>query len=335
VSNSTLAVPSTKRLLSYEELTEPLNEELRAFRGYFNDQLRTEVPLLGQVLRYLTRQRGKQMRPLLVLLSARLFGEVNERTYLAASMIELLHTATLVHDDVVDEANRRRGFLSINTIWKNKVGVLIGDFLLSKGLLIALDNDQYAMLRTVSKAVKRMSEGELRQLQASKLFNLTEQTYFQIIEEKTASLLAACCECGALTHTEEPDKLEIMHDMGIAMGIAFQIRDDLLDYGTQSIGKPRRNDIIQRKLTLPILHVLDKVSASERRSLRAKLRKKKKTKAQIEEIVQIVHDKGGIAHAEKQMQHYLEKAESLLNQIQSSQKEPMRQYMQFVIHRNK
>lgn len=275
------------------------------------------------------------MRPLLVMLSARLFGEINERTYLAASMIELLHTATLIHDDVVDEANRRRGFLSINTIWKNKVGVLLGDFLLSKGLLISLEQKQYGMLHTVSKAVKRMSEGELRQLQASKLFNLTEQTYYQIIEEKTASLLAACCMCGALTHTDDEATLQSMHDIGIAMGMAFQIRDDLLDYGSTSIGKPRRNDIIQRKLTLPILHVLDKSSAIERRSIRSKLKKRRKSRKEIEEIVQLVHERGGIAHAKQQMQKYLDTAHHLLDSLNTADKSGMKDFMQFVIEREK
>lgn len=324
-----------QKVPDFKRLVDPLTEDLKAFRLFFNDQLKTEVPLLGQVLRYLTRQRGKQMRPLLVMLSAKLFGETNQNTYLAASMIELLHTATLVHDDVVDESNKRRGFLSINTIWKNKVGVLLGDFLLSKGLLIALDHNQFDMLKMLSKAVKRMSEGELRQLQASKLFNLNEETYFQIIEEKTASLLAACCVCGALTHTNDEHTLQAMHDMGIAMGIAFQIRDDLLDYSDTSIGKPRRNDIIQRKLTLPILHVLDNAKPSDRKNIRAKLRKKRKRNAEIEEIVQIVKDGGGISHAEQKMQHYLNRAFELLDTIDSRDKEPMKEFMRYVIFRNK
>lgn len=323
------------KLPDFKHLVDPLAEDLTAFRSFFNDQLKTEVPLLGQVLRYLTRQRGKQMRPLLVILSAKLFGDTNQQTYLAASMIELLHTATLVHDDVVDESNKRRGFLSINTIWKNKVGVLLGDFLLSKGLLIALDHNQFEMLKMLSKAVKRMSEGELRQLQASKLFNLTEETYFQIIEEKTASLIAACCVCGALTHTEDRETLQIMHDMGIAMGIAFQIRDDLLDYGDQSIGKPRRNDIIQRKMTLPILHVLDNATSADQKSIRSKLKKKRKKAAEIEEIVQIVKDRGGITHAETKMQHYLNQAIDLLDRIDSPNKGPMKEFMQYVIYRKK
>lgn len=327
--------PDRKPIVSYNDIVEPLSTELDAFRAYFNDQLRTDVPLLGQVLKYLTRQRGKQMRPLLVLLSAKLFGPVNESSYLAASMIELLHTASLIHDDVVDEANKRRGFLSINVIWKNKVGVLLGDFLLSKGLLIALENDQYVMLKMLSKAVKRMSEGELRQLQASKLFNLTEETYFQIIEEKTASLLAACCVCGSLTHTSDEQTLQTMHDIGINMGIAFQIRDDLLDYGSSSIGKPRRNDIVQRKLTLPILHVLEKVGSLERRSIRAKLKKKRKTKEEIEHIVQLVHEKGGIEHAERMMRQYLNKAFDLLDTIESDHKEALKDFMSYVIDRKK
>jgi len=327
--------PVSSAIVSYTDIVDPLTKELDEFRVYFNNQLKTDVPLLGQVLRYLTRQRGKQMRPLLVLLSAKLFGPVNERSYLAASMIELLHTASLIHDDVVDEANKRRGFLSINVIWKNKVGVLLGDFLLSKGLLIALENDQYVMLKMLSKAVKRMSEGELRQLQASKLFNLTEETYFQIIEEKTASLLAACCVCGALTHTNDEQTLQTMHDIGINMGIAFQIRDDLLDYGSTSIGKPRRNDIVQRKLTLPVLHVLEKVGRFERRSIRAKLKKKRKTKAEIEHIVDLVHEKGGIAHAEQMMQNYLTKAFTLLDSIESDHKEALKDFMRYVIERKK
>ncbi|MDZ7693093.1 MAG: polyprenyl synthetase family protein [Balneolaceae bacterium] len=242
------------------EITSPVSGPLKEFRSFYKDALRTDVFLLDKIVDYLLRQKGKEIRPTLVFMSARLFGEVNERSYVAATMIELLHTATLIHDDVVDEADTRRGFLSINRVWRNKAGVLLGDFLLSKGLLIALDNDEFKLLKVLSTAVKSMSEGELRQFKAARLFNMTEDYYFKVISEKTASLIAACCECGAVSTSDEPEIHQKMHDIGMCVGTAFQIRDDLFDYGIDDVGKPRRNDIKERKVTLPLIKALDNSS---------------------------------------------------------------------------
>jgi len=259
-------------------------------------------------MQYLLRQKGKEIRPTLVFMTARMFGDINRRSFIAATMIELLHTATLIHDDVVDESDKRRGFLSINKLWKNKAGVLLGDFLLSKGLLIALDNKEYSLLQILSEAVRQMSEGELRQLKTAKLFNMTEDRYFQIITEKTASLISACCECGASAATDNYEIIQSMRVIGLKIGIAFQIKDDLFDYGLDDIGKPKRNDIQERKVTLPLIYALDKSSRFETLRVKRLMRKRKKTKKDIDKIVAFVHEKNGLNYATKSMNNYAEQA---------------------------
>ena len=298
---------STKKR-SLAEVTEPVKEDLRVFRKFFKEEIRSDVFILDQIINYLLRQKGKEIRPTLVFMTARMFGNIDMRSFIAATMIELLHTATLIHDDVVDEADKRRGFLSINKIWRNKAGVLLGDFLLSKGLLIALDNREYQLLHVLSDAVRLMSEGELRQMKTSNLFNMTEERYFQIISEKTASLISACCQCGAIAVTDDETVLEEMKEIGLQIGIAFQIKDDLFDYGLDDIGKPTRNDIKERKVTLPLIYALEKASKSEQLHIQRLMRKRKKSSKNIDDIVKFVHRNNGLKLAEEKMLSFSDSA---------------------------
>ncbi len=319
---------------SVKDIRKPIEGDLKAFNTYFKKSLRTDVFLLNQILSYMLVTKGKQMRPMLVFLSARVFGEVSERSYTAATMIELLHSATLIHDDVVDDADRRRGFLSINKLWKSKASVLLGDFLLSKGLLVALENEEFELLRVLSKAVKKMSEGELRQLKAAKLLNMTEEKYYRIISEKTASLLSACTECGTISATDDPHHRELMRDMGLNMGIAFQIRDDLFDYEKSDTGKSVGNDIIERKITLPLIAALDRSGYFERKAIKRKFRNKNKSREDVKEIIQFVREKDGVSYARAKMRHYADKANALLHELpESSQRDDLEDFTQFVINR--
>lgn len=300
---------------SLTEITEPVQKYLNTFRNFFKEEISSDVFLLDQIINYLLRQKGKEIRPTLVFMTARMFGDVDKRSYVAATMIELLHTATLIHDDVVDEADLRRGFLSINKLWKNKAGVLLGDFLLSKGLLVALDHSEYQLLHVLSDAVKKMSEGELRQLKTSKLFNMTEDRYYKIISEKTASLISACCECGAIVATDNQLVISKMRVIGLNIGIAFQIKDDLFDYGLDDVGKPTRNDIQERKVTLPLIKSLEKVSKLQQISIMRLMKKRKKSAEDVDKIVKFVHDNNGLAEAQQAMQNYVDKALEELHQL--------------------
>lgn len=321
---------------SLKEIRRPIDDDLKEFRAYYKKALKTDVFLLNQIINYLLKMKGKEMRPILVLLSARLCGKITQSTFTAATMIELLHTATLIHDDVVDEADQRRGFFSINKIWKNKASVLLGDYLLSKGLLVALDNDEFAMLKVLSNAVKRMSEGELRQLKASKLLNMTEEKYFKIISEKTASLLSACCRCGAISATDDAGKHHLMGEIGEHLGIAFQIRDDLFDYGADDVGKPAGNDIKERKITLPMIAALDRSGLIERRKLIRLFSKRDKTRKQVHEIVCLVQEKGGLDYARSHMNLHTQKARTLLEKFPASvERQSMLDFIDFVITRKK
>lgn len=303
---------------SLAEITEPVSNHLKEFRSFFKDTIRSDVFLLDQIITYLLKQKGKELRPTLVFMCANLFGGVNERSHIAATMIELLHTATLIHDDVVDDANSRRGFVSINKIWRNKAGVLLGDYLLSKGLLVSLENKEYQLLEVQSKAVQKMSEGELRQLKTAGLFNMTEERYFQIISEKTASLIATCCECGAISATDDEEIHALMNNIGMCVGIAFQIRDDLFDYGMYDIGKPTRNDIQERKVTLPLIKAFEHSSKKEASRIRALMKKRKKKASEVDEIVNFVHSSGGMEYAKAVMYDYANKAISDLEKIPPS-----------------
>ncbi len=321
---------------SLSDVTAPVADKLSEFNRYFKDTIRTDVFLLDQIVRYLLKQKGKQLRPTLVFMAANLFGGVNKRSFVAATMIELLHTATLIHDDVVDEAESRRGFLSINKLWRNKAGVLLGDYLLAKGLLIALDNEEYKLLQVLSNSVKSMSEGELRQLKTAKLFNMTEERYFQIISEKTASLIATCCECGAVATTDDEEQHARMKEIGMCIGIAFQIRDDIFDYGLYDIGKPKRNDIQERKVTLPLIKAFDNADQKEERKIRSLMKKHKKSASEVDEIVRFVNEKGGMDAAKSMMYEYANKAIRELELIPESEaRDQFIELIQFIITRKK
>jgi octaprenyl-diphosphate synthase len=272
----------------------------------------------------------------LVFHSARLCGDISERSYVAATMIELLHTATLIHDDVVDEADERRGFLSISAIWKNKAAVLLGDFLLSKGLLVALDRDEFALLKVLSVAVKRMSEGELRQLKASKLQNMNEERYFKVISGKTASLISACCECGAISASDDPDVWRRMREFGEALGIAFQIRDDLFDYETNDTGKTAGADILEGKMTLPMIYALNNASMMDRLRIRRLFKNEKKTPDQVNQVIEFVHAHRGVELTRIRMNAIADEARAILNTFPEGEaRTTLDQFLNFVVTRTK
>ena len=268
--------------------------------------------LLDRIMKYIIKRKGKQMRPMFVFLSAKLQGEINESTYRAAALVELLHTATLVHDDVVDESLERRGFFSINAIWKNKIAVLVGDYLLSKGLLLSTSHDDFEHLRLLSEAVKQMSEGELLQIEKSRTLNLKEDIYFEIIRNKTASLLSSACAVGAYSTSKDPHITNRMKMFGEKVGIAFQIKDDLFDYGKEDIGKPTGNDIKEKKLTLPLIFTLNKVNAAKRRSLIYIIKNQNRDPEKVKQVIDTVLEAGGIAYATVMMNQYRDEAMEIL-----------------------
>jgi octaprenyl-diphosphate synthase len=295
-------------------IKKPIDNEMADFEAYFNKTMRSDVPLLNIILNYILRRKGKQMRPLLVFLTAKLNGEIAEPTFVAATFIELLHTASLVHDDVVDDASERRGALSVNALWNSKIAVLVGDYLLSKGMLISVEKNRFDMLEIVSEAVKSMSEGELLQLQKSRKLNITEEDYFKIIISKTAALLSACTACGARSVTDDPETIQQMKDFGENIGIAFQIRDDLLDYeGTGLTGKIPGNDIKEKKITLTLIHALGQSDRSKKKHILGIVKNKKKTKAEINEVISFVMDYGGMEYAALKMNQYRDKALAILD----------------------
>ena len=280
----------------------PVEIEMAEFEKYFSRTMHSDIPLLNIILNYILRRKGKQMRPLLVFLTARLNGEIAESTYIAATCIELLHTASLVHDDVVDDAHERRGSLSINALWNSKIAVLLGDYLLSSGMHICVEKSRYDMLEIISEAVKSMSEGELLQLQKARKLNIKEEDYYKIIISKTAALLSACTACGAKSVTDEPETIQVMKDFGENIGIAFQIRDDILDYeGTGLTGKAVGNDIKEKKITLPLIHALEQSENSKRRHILNIVKNKKKNRKEINEVISFVTDYGGLDYAELKM----------------------------------
>ena len=296
-----------------------IQKELTAFEDLFKNAVKSNVPLLDRILKYVVKTKGKQLRPMFVILSAKLCGEVNEKTYRAASLVELLHTATLVHDDVVDEATHRRGYFSVYALWKNKASVLVGDYLLAKGLLLSLDNKDFNTLHILSDAVSKMSEGELLQLEKSRLLNITEDDYFSIIRNKTASLLASACAAGAESSNNNPDVVEKMKMFGEYTGIAFQIKDDLFDYGMDDVGKPTGNDIKEKKLTLPLIYTLKNVDTSKRRALKYMLKNSNRRKESVQQIIKEVETSGGIEYAIGKMNEFKSKALEILNQFPPSE----------------
>jgi len=315
----------------------PVEKEMAQFEAYFAKTMRSEIPFLNIILNYILRRKGKQMRPLLVFLTARLNGNIGEPTFVAASFIELLHTASLVHDDVVDDAHERRGALSINALWNSKIAVLVGDYLLSKGMLISVEKNRFDMLEIVSDAVKSMSEGELLQIQKARKLNITEEDYFKIISCKTAALISACTACGAKSVTEDPDTIVLMKEFGENIGIAFQIRDDILDYeGTGLTGKTVGNDIKEKKITLPLIHALEQSPGSKKKYILSIVKNKKKTKSEISEVISYVSDYGGLDYAELKMNQYRDKALAILDSYPDSEvKESLREFVNYTTSRKK
>lgn len=318
-------------------IKKPVETEMAEFEVYFSRTMHSDIPLLNIVLNYILRRKGKQMRPLLVFLTARLNGVICESTFVAATCIELLHTASLVHDDVVDDASERRGSLSINALWNSKIAVLLGDFLLSSGMHICVEKSRYDMLEIISEAVKSMSEGELLQLQKSRKLNIKEEDYYKIIISKTAALLAACTACGTKSVTDDTETIQIMKDFGENIGIAFQIRDDILDYeGTGLTGKAVGNDIKERKLTLPLIHALEQSGNTTKRHILNIVRNKKKSRAEINEVIRFVIDNGGTDYAELKMNQFRDKALAILDSYKDSDvKESLREFVMYTTSRKK
>jgi octaprenyl-diphosphate synthase len=294
-----------------------LHEELPIFEKKFKEAVKSQVPLLDRIMQFIVNRKGKQLRPMFVFLSARLCGQVNESTYRAASLVELLHTATLVHDDVVDESLERRGFFSTYSLWKTKISVLVGDYLLAKGLLLSLDHDDFRILQILSNAVRLMSEGELLQIEKSRSLNLSEDIYYEIIRNKTASLLAAACSAGAYSTSHNEATAEKVRIFGENVGMAFQIKDDLFDYGSAQVGKPTGNDIKEKKLTLPLIYTLNNISATERRKLIYIIKNQNKDSQKVKEVIDKVKECGGIEYAEKKMFAYRDSALALLNEFEN------------------
>ncbi len=303
-----------------KKIKAPIEEQMKKFEPYFRESLKSSVPLLDIITNYIIRRKGKQMRPMLVFLSAKLTGEVNDSTYTAAALIELLHTATLIHDDVVDESYTRRGFFSIKALWKSKVAVLVGDFLLSKGLILATEKKEYDLLQIVSIAVKEMAEGELLQIEKARRLNITEEIYFDIIYKKTATLIAACTASGARSTGADEKTISQMKEFGKFAGIAFQLKDDLFDYEKVNLtGKPAGNDIQEKKLTLPLIHALKNATTAEKRKVLKIIKREKKTQEKINFIINFVKEKGGIEYTEKSMNEYKSKALDILNNFPESE----------------
>ncbi len=289
--------------------------EMAQFENYFKEAVKSKVPLLDRIMHYIVKRKGKQLRPMFVLLCAKLGGEVNPISYRAASLVELLHTATLVHDDIVDDANERRGFFSINALWKNKIAVLVGDYLLSKGLLLSLGNGDFKILELLSTAVKQMSEGELLQMEKSRNLNLSEKTYFEIIKGKTASLLASACAAGASTTFTEAGAIEALRCFGENAGMAFQLKDDLFDYGKSLIGKPTGIDIKEQKLSLPLIYTINNCDSKTRRKLLFTIKNENRKKERIEWVVKTVSEHGGIEYATAKMTEFRDAALKILFQF--------------------
>ena len=318
---------------NFDSVKKYLKPQLHEFEKRFRESMRSQVPLLDTIMTYIVKRKGKQIRPMFVLLSADLFGEINEKTFRGASLVELLHTATLVHDDVVDEANYRRGFLSINALWKNKIAVLVGDYLLSKGLLLSLKNEEFDFLKILSHAVEQMSEGELLQLEKARKIDTSEDIYFEIIQKKTASLLSSSCTIGAASVIQDQEVLKKMAVFGEKIGLAFQIKDDLFDYGKHSVGKPLANDLKDKKLTLPLLYSL-RVSSSSTKKEIIKIIKSGKSNKDFSRLIEIVNREGGIQYATNKMNQFRDEGLEILNAIpQTKNTSYLESLVNFVVER--
>ncbi|MFL0354267.1 polyprenyl synthetase family protein [Xanthomarina sp. GH4-25] len=321
-----------------EQIKQPIDYEMELFEQKFQLSMSSKVALLNRITHYIVNRKGKQMRPMFVFLVAKMVsnGEISERTYRGASVIELIHTATLVHDDVVDESNRRRGFFSINALWKNKIAVLVGDYLLSKGLLLSIDNNDFDLLKIISIAVREMSEGELLQIEKARKLDITEAVYYDIIRQKTATLIAACCSLGAASVKPESDHVERMRKFGELIGMAFQIKDDLFDYGNEAIGKPTGIDIKEQKMTLPLIYVLNQADKKDKRWLINSIKNHNRDKKRVAEVISYVKTKGGLDYAVSKMKEFQEEALQILQIYpESTFKNSLELMVNYVIDRKK
>ena len=321
-----------------EQIKQPIAYEMDLFEQKFRLAMASKVALLNRITHYIVNRKGKQMRPMFVFLVAKMVsnGDVKDRTYRGASVIELIHTATLLHDDVVDDSNKRRGFFSINALWKNKIAVLIGDFLLSKGLLLSIDNEDFDLLKIISVAVREMSEGELLQIEKARRLDITEDIYYEIIRQKTATLIAACCSLGAASVKPGSPEVETMRKFGELIGMAFQIKDDLFDYGSTSIGKPVGIDIKEQKMTLPLIHVLNTVSKKEKKWVINSIKNHNKDKKRVNEVIAFVKNNGGLEYAVTKMKDFQAEALQILQQFpESDYRSSLELMVNYVIERKK
>lgn len=319
-----------------QQIKQPIHSEMELFEKKFYESMTSKVALLNRITYYVVNRKGKQMRPMFVFLTAKMIsgGTVNDRTYRGAAVIELIHTATLVHDDVVDDSNRRRGFFSINALWKNKIAVLVGDYLLSKGLLLSIDNGDFDLLKIISVAVREMSEGELLQIEKARRLDITEDIYYEIIRKKTATLIAACCALGARSVVEDDATVEKMRKFGELIGMAFQVKDDLFDYTDDAIGKPTGIDIKEQKMTLPLIYVLNNCTPSEKRWLINSVKNHNKDRKRVKEVIAFVRNANGLKYAETKMLEFQRQALDILNEFPDSPyKDSLNLMVTYVIER--
>ncbi len=322
--------------LNLEDIQAPIAREMTDFEKKFRQSMKSNVMLLDKITHYIVRRKGKQMRPMFVFLSAGVHGAITEATYRGASLIELLHTATLVHDDVVDDANYRRGFFSINALWKNKIAVLVGDFLLSRGLLLSVENGDFDLLQIVSKAVKEMSEGELLQMEKARKLDISEEVYYDIIRQKTASLIKSCCQVGVASVGAGKEVIDRMGLFGEKIGLAFQIKDDLFDYGSDEIGKPLGIDIKEKKMTLPLIYALRQASNSDKSRIISIIKHDSEKPKKRAEVIDYVKHSGGLAYANDAMERHYQEALSILDEFPDSpHRNSLKQLVQYTIERNK
>jgi len=320
--------------LTLDHIKAPIAREMDEFEKKFRVSMRTKVLLLDKIMEYIVKRKGKQMRPMFVFLSAGMCGGITESTYRGASLIELLHTATLVHDDVIDNSNYRRGFFSVNALWKNKIAVLVGDFLLSRGLMLSIEHKEFDLLSIVTEAVKEMSEGELLQMEKARHLDISEEVYFEIIRQKTASLISSCCAVGASSASSGEDVVKKMKAVGEQIGIAFQIKDDLFDYGEEEIGKPVGIDIKEKKLTLPLIYSLSRASWLEKRRIIKIIKNENEKAGKVKEVIAFVKQSGGLAYAEEAMNRYYQKSIEMLREFpDSAYRNSLMQLVQFTIER--
>ncbi|MEY4383714.1 MAG: All-trans-octaprenyl-diphosphate synthase [Bacteroidota bacterium] len=322
--------------VSIQKIQAPISIPMKSFEGKFRQFMKTKVMLLDSIMNYIVQRKGKQMRPMFVFLSAGMFGEINEKTYRGAALIELLHTATLVHDDVVDDSNYRRGFFSINAIWKNKIAVLVGDYLLSKGLLLSVEHKDFEMLESVSTAVREIAEGELLQIEKARKLDITEEIYFEVIRKKTATLIAACCAVGAQSTKAVDGIVDKVRLFGEKVGIAFQIKDDLFDYGDDEIGKPLGIDIKEKKMTLPLIHALQHTDRRTRKYIISTIKNESENPQKVREVINFVKSTGGLQYATEKMHQIANEAREILSNFPPSEyRNSLNDLITYTIERSK